>query len=76
MTYTSVFRPTNKILSDNWTQYDTRYTSCKTSSKVPADFFHRENITAGFTRCYGYQAIQPLMNNPDLVGSYDFLQDY
>lgn len=27
------------------------------------------------TRSYGDQAIQALMNNPDLVGSYDFILD-
>lgn len=74
MTLQQPFWPTNKTLSDNWTQYDTRYTACKTSWKIPAESSEKTSLLIS-THSYGDQAIQAVMNNPDLVGSYDFILD-
>lgn len=42
--------------------------------KYQLDFPMEKTSLLFSTHCYSNQAIQPLMNTPDLVGSYDFLQ--
>lgn len=38
-------------------------------------YLHKKTSLLISTHSYGDQAIQALMNNPDLVASYDFIQD-